>query len=27
MTNNNGVWSAAGQNSWKSEYYLYDIVV
>ncbi|MGA2847630.1 MAG: pullulanase-type alpha-1,6-glucosidase [Terracidiphilus sp.] len=27
MTYNKGVWSAAGRNSWKGEYYLYDIVV
>jgi pullulanase len=27
MTNTNGVWSAAGQDSWKGQYYLYDISV
>ncbi len=27
MTAANGVWTAAGQSSWKGEYYLYDIVV
>jgi pullulanase len=27
MTNTDGVWSTAGQNSWKGEYYLYDIFV
>ncbi|MGD0941272.1 MAG: pullulanase-type alpha-1,6-glucosidase [Terracidiphilus sp.] len=27
MTNTRGVWSATGQNSWKGEYYLYDIHV
>jgi pullulanase len=27
MTNRNGVWSVAGPNSWKGQYYLYDIFV
>jgi len=27
MTAANGVWTAAAQNSWKGEYYLYDITV
>ena len=27
MTETNGVWSVAGRNSWKGEYYLYDISV
>ncbi len=27
MTAVNGVWTAAGQSSWKGQYYLYDIVV
>jgi len=27
MTAVNGVWIAAGQSSWKGEYYLYDVIV
>jgi pullulanase len=27
MTETNGVWSVAGQSSWKGQYYLYDVVV
>ncbi len=27
MTETKGVWTAAGQNSWKGEYYLYDLFV
>jgi pullulanase len=27
MTNNNGVWTAKGQSSWKGQYYLYDLFV
>ena len=27
MSEANGVWAAAGQSSWKGEYYLYDIFV
>ncbi len=27
MANSNGVWSVAGQTSWKGQYYLYDIFV
>jgi pullulanase len=27
MTENNGVWSVAGQPSWKGQYYLYDLFV
>ncbi len=27
MTADNGVWTAQGQNSWRGEYYLYDVIV
>jgi len=27
MTANNGVWTAQGQDSWKGQYYLYDVIV
>ena len=27
MTAVNGVWTVAGQSSWKGEYYLYDVIV